>query len=98
MDKYEVLIFILMYSIFIAVTTACFGGANDVYTWERLPGVDSEPFGLLNWLKIFGLFTFNIPDIPVVARLLFMSPVMIMLAYFIYLNIPKNPLFYSPEP
>jgi hypothetical protein len=96
-DKYDVLIFLIVYYIVIVITTAVFQGAQTIISpgSQATGGADA----LWSFIKIFwnGLWV-NIPLLPVVVRANIGLTFWALLFYFIYLNLPNNQLVSSPEP
>jgi len=89
-DKYQVLMLLIVYYIVLAITTAVFQN-TELVIMSGTGGWD-----ILN--VILGSLVLNIPSVPVIVKALICLPFYALLGYFIYLNLPKIAGSGSPQP
>jgi hypothetical protein len=106
MNKYGLLIFLLVYALALATTNAVFylSVSNNTFmgvnydTGNQVTGKD------FNWLEMvwtillafIGILVIN--GLPLWLFVIFWAPYFIMLIYFIYLNLPKTVVGGTPQP
>lgn len=100
MEKYGVLFLIIVYFIAAGITTVIFdpqyGYPTSVMgaTPESVQQIDT---GLTGWRFLTGGFTFFIPGVPAIITTILIMPMYLLLAYFIYCNLPKS-IVGTPQP
>jgi len=100
MDKYQVLLILIVWYIVAVCTTAVFQPGN----YELMQG-RGEPMNFWDaggtFIKLlfeglfFGLF---IPGCPLMLTAILTLPFWCLLIYFIYLNVPSLPTIQKPQP
>lgn len=102
MEKYQVLMILVIWYIACGVTTAIFQpGTYAMQETGVVPGMNPDRDNTWSLVSFFigGLwFGFNVPDCPPVLTLILTIPFYILLVYFIYLNLPKTVIGGTPEP
>lgn len=97
MEKYQVLMTLVIWYICCGVTTAMFQpGTYAMQETGIVPGVNPDSGNMWALVSFFigGLwFGFNVPDCPPVLTLIITIPFYILLIYFIYLNLPTVKIF-----
>jgi hypothetical protein len=106
MEKYGILLLIIIYAIALGITgvlfypdeiemkTTTFGIGDDTFTerdtvWQQLSASSKFMSGMLG-------MTF--PGIPAEVNAVLFIPYIILIVYFIYLNLPKTAIGGTPEP
>jgi hypothetical protein len=97
MDKYGVLLLVIVYFIAAGLTTTIFFPDTGVSTSTM--GVTSSTWssasnpGITFYRFLFGGFTFAIPGVPLWITSILIAPMYLLLAYFIYLSLPDITIF-----
>jgi len=104
MDKYSVLVFIIIYAVALSVTNAVFY----LSTTDSLMGVDTSTFSNIDhnnldawslvWVILPAFFGIVTIPVPLIIYIFIAVPYLILLLYFVYLNIPKVAGSGSPQP
>jgi len=97
MDKYQVLLILIVYFIIVGVTSTVFGLGN-----FSVPDQPTSTTGFDTWSVVIsfiggGLFC-TIPGLAGEIRFIVALPFWLMLMYFIYLNLPKTAIGSTPQP
>lgn len=98
-NKYGVLTVLVIWYLVITITSALFIGASDDFFSPRSPEDMEENRGIDTLKVLTGvLYGTPIPAIPGWFRFFLSFPFYMLAIYFIYLNLPKNPILSSPDP
>ena len=93
MDKYGVLLFIIVYAIALGITGVLFY-PDTIGATDTVLGVGTQSYNQGNdfgsaYKFLMGALGMTIPGVPAFVNALLFIPYLLVIVYFIYLNLPK---------
>jgi len=101
MDKYGVLLLIIVYAIALGITGVFFYPDTGAQTTTLGVGVSTYRQGQdfsTAYKFMMGALGTTFPGVPAFVNAILLVPYLLVVVYFIYLNLPKNPLLSTPNP